>query len=116
MNVLVCGSRGFPPGKVLPRLEALSDADEDLCIISGGAPGPDTEAMGAAQGLGLGLRVYMADWKTHGRQAGHLRNQRMIDYGKPNLVIAFWDGKSAGTRDMIRRSHLAGIPVEIISP
>lgn len=56
-----------------------------------------------------------ADWKTHGRAAGPIRNQRMIDEWKPTLVIAFAGGR--GTADMIRRAKAAGIEVrEVPAP
>ncbi|MFB4280831.1 SLOG family protein [Nonomuraea sp. MTCD27] len=51
-----------------------------------------------------------ADWETHGRKAGPLRNQWMVDLGH-DLVLAFHDGASRGTADCIRRAEKAGIPV-----
>jgi hypothetical protein len=53
--------------------------------------------------------VYMADWDGLGRKAGPIRNQRMLDEGKPDLVIAFPGGR--GTADMVRRAREAGVEV-----
>ena len=53
------------------------------------------------------MAEYVADWATHGKKAGPLRNQRMIDEGHPDLVIAFPGGK--GTDDMTRRALAAGV-------
>jgi hypothetical protein len=64
----------------------------------------------------MGVAVFPADWETHGRAAGPIRNQAMLDEGKPYLVIAFWDGKSKGTLDMISRATRAGVPVKIVPP
>jgi hypothetical protein len=57
------------------------------------------------------IDVYVAQWKKHGRAAGPIRNQRMLDKGKPDLVVAFPGGR--GTADMIRRAERAGVPVRI---
>jgi hypothetical protein len=50
-----------------------------------------------------------ADWKAHGRAAGPIRNQRMIDEHRPELVVAAPGGR--GTADMVRRARAAGIEV-----
>ncbi len=118
MIILVCGSRTWSDhGIIFDKLESLpSDADEDVLIIHGGASGADTIAASIAMGLGYGHRAYPADWNTHGKGAGPIRNQRMLDEGTPDIVLAFWDGESRGTLDMITRARRAGIPVEIIGP
>jgi hypothetical protein len=91
--------------------------DRDTVIVHGGADGADALADQAALLWGLQRDVYRADWSKHGKAAGPIRNQRMIDEGKPDRVIAFrMPGESRGTDDMIRRAQVAGIPVEIISP
>lgn len=50
-----------------------------------------------------------ADWARYGRRAGAVRNQRMLDEARPELVVAFPGG--TGTADMVRRTHAAGIPL-----
>jgi acyl-CoA synthetase (NDP forming) len=55
---------------------------------------------------------FPANWKKHGKSAGPIRNQLMLDVGKPDLVIAFPGG--SGTADMIRRARKAGVPVKEI--
>jgi hypothetical protein len=57
---------------------------------------------------------FLADWKRDGRRAGILRNLRMLEFGKPDEVLAFWDGSSKGTAHMIREARKAGVPVRII--
>lgn len=78
-------------------------------VIHGAARGADTEAAWLARGRGLAVEAFPADWRKHGRAAGPLRNQRMLDEGKPDLVIAFSGGK--GTADMVRRAEAAGVKV-----
>jgi hypothetical protein len=56
---------------------------------------------------------YPADWARHGNAAGLVRNQQMLDDGKPDLAVAFPGGK--GTADMVRRARKAGIPIKIIA-
>lgn len=119
-RVLVCGGRDFNDrsamARALRRFKPTIPTDDDLAehiIIVGGAPGADTLAAEYAEVFGIRLRIYPADWKTHGRAAGPIRNQTMLDKGKPDLVIAFPGGR--GTADMVRRARAAGVPVEEIS-
>jgi len=60
---------------------------------------------------------FPADWKSYGKGAGPIRNQLMLDEGKPDLVLAFHNdiSSSRGTADMIRRAKKHGISYEIIS-
>ena len=78
-------------------------------IISGGARGGDTMAEWWAKTEGVPCDVYQADWTGLGRKAGPIRNQRMLDEGKPDLLVAFPGGR--GTADMVRRGREAGIEV-----
>lgn len=58
---------------------------------------------------GISAEGFPADWRKYGKSAGPLRNQQMIDEGKPDLVVAFPGG--TGTADMVRRAKAAGIRV-----
>jgi len=115
MRVLVCGGRGWGVGKPdewLMMFRILSGRHERhyfTAIIEGGAPGADAGARIFGEQNGIPVQTYAADWDSHGRAAGPIRNQRMIDDGKPDLVIAFPGGK--GTEDMVRRAEKAGIEV-----
>ena len=53
---------------------------------------------------------YPADWNTHGKRAGFLRNSEMVASGA-DVCIAFPRGKSSGTRHCMREAEKAGIPV-----
>lgn len=81
----------------------------DVTIISGKARGADSAAIDWAIVNWCPVLEFPADWKKHGRAAGPIRNQEMLDIGKPDLVIAFPGGD--GTADMVRRSKKAGIEV-----
>lgn len=73
-------------------------------------------ASSAAIRHGLETESYPADWANFGKAAGPLRNQRMLDEGKPDLVVAFTNdlASSRGTRDMVRRAQAAGIPTWVV--
>lgn len=126
MRVLVCGGRDFGDRErfiramdehVGRRSVHFSATDNwlpsDIHIIAGGARGADTLAIDWAVVNGCGFTEYPADWKTHGKKAGMLRNQRMINEGRPDLVVAFPGGR--GTADMVRRAKANGIEVVEIS-
>ncbi len=57
--------------------------------------------------------VFRALWERHGRAAGVIRNQAMLDYGI-DLVLAFPGGR--GTADMVRRARSAGVAVAAVAP
>ena len=100
MRVLVCGGRDFGDTefvyRVLDRLKACEQVD---CIIEGDARGVDRIAGYWAKKNRIDLRLFPADWDTHGKRAGPIRNKQMLDEGKPDLVIAFPGGR--GTANMI---------------
>ena len=117
MRVLVCGSRKFDDpaaarDAIAVRLNKLPD---DAVLIHGGADGADMWADSIAYALQLETHVYPADWEQHGRSAGILRNDDMLDT-KPDLVIAFWNGESKGTHYTIHEAKRRGIRVEVIKP
>jgi hypothetical protein len=114
-QVLVCGSRdsGDPEHARMEIHKRLQALPEGTTILHGGAHGVDMWVDAIAYGLGIKTRVYLADWEHYGRSAGILRNNDMLDL-KPNLVIAFWNGFSRGTRHTISEARKRGIPVEVI--
>lgn len=112
MRVLVCGSREFVDRKLL--YETLErECPGTTAILHGGAPGADALADEYANWSGCATEVFHADWKTYGRAAGPLRNQKMIE-SNPDLVVAFPLPNSVGTHDTIRRARRAGIKTVIV--
>lgn len=88
---------------------------EQITIIQGGARGVDRAALAfAREYYPMNEETYFADWKTHGKAAGAIRNRQMLVEGKPDLVVAFPGNK--GTADMIRRTIKAGVPLIKITP
>ncbi len=110
MRVLVCGSRKWTDYAVIEwRMKALPPWS---VIIEGEARGVDRAARQIAKHLGLEVKPFPADWDKYGKAAGPIRNQQMLDEGKPDLVLAYPMPDSVGTQDMIERAKKAGIPVE----
>lgn len=111
LRVLVCGGRNYDDRSTVYRvLDGIHARTPIHCIIGGGATGADH--IGAVWSVSRNIPDFArfdADWTMHGKAAGPLRNQRMLDEGKPNLVIAFAGGR--GTADMVRRARVAGITV-----
>lgn len=111
-RVLVCGGRDFDDGDLV---FSVLDEIRPAVVIEGAASGADHHAHNWAINRGRLNETYAANWRLHGKGAGPLRNQRMIDEGKPDLVVAFPGGR--GTADMVRRAKAAGIPVrEVPAP
>jgi len=100
MKVAIVGSRSFQNYELLKeRCDYFLCNSYGVTIISGGAAGADKLAEKYAAERKFPIEVYKADWKTHGRKAGMIRNITMLE--NCSHVIAFWDGKSPGTASMI---------------
>lgn len=111
MRILVCGGRDFDDEYWVARVldEYREKLKGDIVIIHGGATGADKLADEWATAHNVETVVFPADWHGLGRAAGPIRNQQMIDEGKPDLVIAFPGGR--GTHDMERRAYAARLQV-----
>lgn len=117
MRVLVCGGRDFRDCRLMDDVLSEIWVPHETILIHGCAKGADSlsEEWIRRQWPVLDHEVvrFPADWERHGRSAGPMRNQRMIDEGKPDLVVAFPGG--AGTADMVRRAERAGIQVRRVN-
>lgn len=110
MRVLVCGGRDYRDyEKVYSVLNSLRSEHGSIHIIEGGAQGADCFAAEWADMMGESHDQHNADWKTHGRSAGPIRNRQMLVEGKPDLIVAFSGGR--GTANMIRQAESAGVRV-----
>ena len=106
MKVAVIGSRGL----TVDNLEKYLP-DDTTEIISGGARGVDASAREYAQRHGLKLTEYLPEYSKYGRSAPLKRNLTIIE--NADLVLAFWDGLSRGTKYVIDNCKKRNIPVEI---
>ena len=106
MKVAIIGSRNLHND----MLEAFVPAGTTE-IVSGGATGIDTCAREFALKNDYPIKEFLPDYKKYGRSAPSRRNDLIIDYS--DLVLAFWDGKSAGTKYVIERCQKIGKPIKV---
>ncbi len=112
MKIAVVGSRSFDDYEFLKKI--LNYHTSTLVypcvqIISGGARGADTLAKQYATEHGLDIQEFIPDWDTHGKSAGYLRNEQIVD--ACDELVAFFDGKSRGTGHSVELAENAGKPV-----
>lgn len=113
MRILVCGSRTFTDAQRM-EIELRQRVRPGDVIVHGAARGADQLANQAAARLGLKVQAYPAQWAQHGKRAGILRNIEMLDSGI-DVVLAFWDGRSVGTRHVIELARKRGMDVNVIT-
>lgn len=103
MKLLVCGGRDFDDVEfIVTHLTRLHTFRPVAKLIHGACRGADTIAGLWAEEMEVPIRSCPADWKIHGRKAGMIRNQQMLDEERPDVVFAFPGGN--GTADMVTRS------------
>lgn len=113
-RVIVAGTRTFNNYELLKNsLDSfLSNTQDDIHIVSGKARGADTLGERYAKYLGYTIDAYPADWSTYGKSAGYIRNAEMAK--NADALVAFWDGKSKGTKHMIDLAEKEGLSVCIV--
>lgn len=110
MRVLVCGGRAYTDAVRVDAVLSKLDGEARIStVIEGGAHGADRLARLWANSNLVRVETFEADWDNQGRFAGPMRNQRMLDEGRPDVVIAFPGGR--GTADMVRKARKAGVQV-----
>lgn len=113
-RVIVCGSRSWSDRKIIADRLNYYGVGFAPIVVHGACPrGADKLCEEEAGKAGLITEPHPADWDLHGKKAGIVRNQEMADLGA-DLCLAFWDGRSNGTLDMITRAVRKGIPVEVV--
>ena len=113
MKILVCGGRDYTDyDRLEDELNLLWRVHGDFTIISGMARGADSLAVRYAEQYDCPLEKFPAQWDVHGRAAGPIRNQQMLDEGKPDLVVACPGGR--GTAHMVKIARKAGAEVQEI--
>lgn len=110
MNILVCGGRDFWDRDYLcVKLDAIHFSRGIDKIITGAANGADWLALMWARDREIPFAGYPAQWNAHGKGAGPIRNQHMLDEEIIHGVVAFPGG--VGTADMVRRAQEADLPI-----
>lgn len=118
MKVAIIGGRNFADYKLI-KFKLLPYRASITMIISGGAKGADKLAETYAKEHNLPVKVFESDWddleaepckimtnsmgKPYNALAGFNRNLKIIK--NSDFVVVFWDGKSKGTRDSLKKAH-----------
>jgi hypothetical protein len=111
MRLAVVGSHDFHD---YSRLKHTLDNMENISmLLSGGAKGADSLAEIYAREKNIELKRLVPDWSTYGRAAGMIRNKDIV--AEAEQVVAFWDGKSKGTKHSIELAKKIGVPVLVVN-
>lgn len=120
MRLIIAGGRDFGVGKhnlshwdVAEEVVLENYLSPDLEIVSGGANGADHIGEEIAKKHDIPVKVFPANWGRYGKSAGYRRNVEMANYA--DSLIAFWDGKSKGTKHMIDIALDRGLLVKVIN-
>lgn len=102
MKILITGSRGWTDrNKVEHAIKNYGGLENSVIIVHGGAVGADSIANSIAKSYGLVCHVHYPNWNKFGKKAGIIRNEEMLLKENPDVVLAFWDRKSPGTKHMM---------------
>lgn len=111
-KLIIAGGREFIDYDLLSETLHANYDVQDLVIVCGEARGADAMGRIFAEENNLEILSFPADWKTHGKAAGHIRNAEMGNVA--DALLAFWDGKSKGTKGMINYATKKGLAVEVV--
>lgn len=112
MKIGIIGSRSFDKYELVKDVmnEYINQVD---IIVSGGAKGADTLGEVWAKENGKEILIFKPEWDKYGKKAGFIRNQDIVK--NSDLVIAFWDGVSKGTKSSIDLCKKFGIKIKVIN-
>ncbi len=108
MRLAIIGSRDCPHIDITPFLPFIPSA-----VVSGGARGVDTYAREYAVNNNIPLVEYLPKYEEYGRKAPILRNIQIVE--NCDFLLAFWDGKSKGTKFTIDFARKKGIPFKVVN-
>ena len=124
IRIIIAGGRKFNDYEMLKRtmlkiIRKLHDHIDfhKIEIVSGNASGADKLGERFAREYHYDLKIMPAQWDLHGKSAGYIRNNEMLVYAKEadhSVLVAFWDGKSKGTKNMIDTSRKSLDSVEVV--
>lgn len=113
-KVIIAGGRDFNDYDLLMKKVSslLRNQYKGIEVVSGGAKGADALGEKYAVDSNMSLKEFHADWDRYGKSAGYRRNVEMAEYA--DALIAFWDGRSKGTKHMIDIAKSKGLKVRVI--
>lgn len=112
MKLAIVGSREINNyGIIEEKIKSNYDIGSIQMIISGGARGVDQLAEIFAKKYKIELKVYNPDWNTYGVKAAFIRNTLICE--NSDQIVAFWDGKSKGTKMTLDIAKRLGKPIRL---
>lgn len=113
MKVAVVGSRSFNDYELLKsKLDTFHNKCQIDVIVSGGANGADSLGERWARENRIELLIFLPEWNKYGKSAGFKRNVEIVK--NSDVIIAFWDGQSKGTKHTIDLASEHKKPLKII--
>lgn len=112
-RVIIAGGRDFQDYAYLKQTmdHLLVNITDEITVVCGEARGADLLGKRYAKERGYVVHSYPADWNTYGKAAGFVRNKEMAK--NADALVAFWDGKSSGTKHMIETARRYQLKVRI---
>jgi len=112
-KIAIVGSRTFDDYNFLKAIlyKHTKGIPNSYSIVSGGAKGADSLAKQYAEEFKIPIKEFLPDWATHGKSAGPIRNEQIVE--ECDIVIAFWDGISRGTKNTVWLATKAQKPVYV---
>jgi len=112
-KVIVAGGREFLDYELVKnKLDSILKNQSDIEIVSGKQRGADTLGENYAKEKGYKVESFPPDWDSYGKSAGYRRNKQMAEYA--DACVCFWDGKSKGTRNMIKLAKEYKLELRIV--
>jgi hypothetical protein len=116
-RLLITGSRDWSDAQVIAtELEIVQAHEgEQVVLVSGSCPtGADKIAEDIAVKFGWMIERHPADWKTHGKRAGFIRNGEMVEQGA-DYCVAFVKDSSPGASNTVVKARIAKIPTKVVA-
>ena len=113
-RVIIAGGRDFADFELLERTmdNLLANIVDDVQVVCGMARGADSLGDVYAAKKKYSVRYFPADWDKYGKAAGYKRNEQMAQ--NADTLVAFWDGKSRGTKHMIDIAKRYNLKVRVV--
>ena len=111
MKLAIIGSRNFTNYKLLQEILEQYKPKITL-VVSGAAKGADSLGEKWALENNIQTLIFPADWNQYGKRAGFIRNEDIIK--NCDCCIAFWDGKSKGTKHSLSLCEKLNKPYKIV--
>lgn len=116
-RVIIAGGREFNDSELLSTVleEWIKESEyayDEIKVLSGMANGADALGYQFAKDRNIEIEEYPAHWDLYGKSAGPVRNQDMAN--NADGLIAFWDGKSKGTKNMIEEAKRRNLDIKIV--